>query len=42
MDADRLTRLGLDPTEVAAASEQRRRWARTVACELFDVWASGW
>ena len=41
-DADRLTRLGLDPASVASASEQRRRWAHTVAFELFDAWASGW
>lgn len=41
-DADRLLRLGLDPDEVAAASEQRRRWAHTAAFDLFDAWASGW
>jgi GMP synthase-like glutamine amidotransferase len=40
-EADRLTRLGLDPAEVALASEQRRSWARTAAFDLFDAW-SGW
>jgi len=39
-DADRLTRLGLDPAGVAAASEQRQRWARTAAFDLFDAFAS--
>lgn len=40
-DAPRLARLGIDPATVACASDQRRRWARTAAFELFDAWAEG-